>query len=53
MKISGSCIITGHNNGAVLLWAYSNHVMVASHLRPVTGLGVLVYSGEYKSLVVY
>jgi hypothetical protein len=53
MKISGRCIITGHDNGNVLLWSYSNHVKVASHLRCVTALGVMVYSGEYKSPVVY
>jgi len=53
MKISGRCIITGHNNGDVLLWACSNHVKVASHLRPITALGVMVYSGEYISPVVY
>jgi len=53
MKISGRCIITGHMNGDVLLWTCSNHVKVTSHLRPVTSLGVMVYSGEYKSPVVY
>ena len=53
MKISGRCIITGHNSGDVLLWACGNHVKVASHLRPVTSLGVMVYSGEYKFPVVY
>lgn len=53
MKISGRCIITGHENGDVLLWACSNHVPVASHLRCVTALGVMVYSGEYISPVVY
>jgi hypothetical protein len=53
MKISGRCIITGHNNGDVLLWACRYPVKVASHRRPVRALGVMVYSGEYKSLVVY
>lgn len=53
MKISGRCITTGHDNGDVLLWSYSHHVKVASHLRCVTALGVMVYSGEYGSPVVY
>jgi hypothetical protein len=53
MKISGRCITTGHSNGDVLLWSYSNRVKVASHLRYVTALGVMVYTGEYKSPVVY
>ncbi|GFG33174.1 hypothetical protein Cfor_06758 [Coptotermes formosanus] len=46
MKISGRCITTGHSNGDVLLWSYSNRVKVASHLRYVTALGVMVYTGE-------
>jgi hypothetical protein len=52
MKISGRCIITGHINGEVILWDCSHHVKIASHLRFVKALGVMVYSGEYKSTVV-
>lgn len=46
MKTSGTCVTTGHNNGDVLLWCYSNYVKVTSHKKCVTDLGVMVYGGE-------
>jgi hypothetical protein len=53
MKTSGRCVTTGHNNGDVFLWSYNNYVKVTSHKKCVTDLGVMVYSGEYSSLVFY
>jgi hypothetical protein len=46
MKISGTCVTTGHNNGDVFLWSYNNCVKVTSHVKCVTDLGVMVYSGK-------
>jgi hypothetical protein len=52
MKISGTCLTTGHGNGDVFLWSYNGYIKAASHRRYVTDLGVMVCSGECSSLVV-